>query len=133
MVNFDPKAIRPISLGDIAVVRSADEEYQPPLKLRGVPLKETTNTEVVMDLMEYSPYGVMSQIMIVEAIRHYVEMVAACPMDENSKAATIINPIAWNGCAANIKERMEARYGNPRSGQTETGSGEQDNNNSEGT
>ena len=121
MNNFDPKTVSNLELGHIAVVRGADEEYQPPLKLKTAPVKEMTNVDVVMDLMEYSPYGFISQIMIIEAIRQYVNMVAASPMDENSKAATIINPAAWNGCAKNIKERMEAKYGSPRSDQTVTG------------
>jgi len=111
-------------------VRGRDEEYKPRLRKKIKP--PPTNTEVVVDLMTYSPYGSLSQIMILEAIRHYVEMVAKSPMDENSKAATIINPAAWNGCAKNIQERMEVYYRKSRDNSAKDGSGEEDSSNSGG-
>jgi len=126
-----PENLKKADVGDMTVTRSKSEEYIPPLHKKAKP--PPTNKEVINDLLDYSPYGALSQIFIIEAIRSYCKVVMANPMDEKSAAATIISPAAWNGCAKNIHERMAAAYGNPRGSQVETGSGEQDNNNSEGT
>lgn len=67
-----------------------------------------TNIEMVADLMAVSPYGALSEVFVVEAIRHYSEQVASKTPVEDSKA--LINPVAWHGIAVDIQQRLKENY-----------------------
>ena len=66
-----------------------------------------TNVEFVTRMMEFSNYGPLAQLFILEAIRNWSELVAkADPVKVDSP---MISGQAWIGVAREIKEKMEAR------------------------
>ena len=71
-----------------------------------------TNVEFVTELMEYSPYGGLAQIFIIDAITKYANLVA------EAKEAEVDHPMisghAWIGCARDIKARLDAMYSSER-------------------
>ena len=75
--------------------------------------KLETNTDLVMDLMEISPYGAMTQIFIIDAITKLVDKVIdsekeLLEMEEKNKG--FISMPAWIGTAKDIKKRMQEFY-----------------------
>lgn len=70
--------------------------------------KQLTNEEFIVELLNFSPYGGLAQAFIVEAIRHYSQIVAETPIPTDNGG--FINPVAWHGIAVDIKERMEKQY-----------------------
>ncbi len=72
-----------------------------------------TNVEFVTRIMEFSPYGAFSQLVIIEAIGAYVDRVA----DPNVVIAgnAMINPARWKACAEWIKAEMDRKYPRPKS------------------
>lgn len=70
-----------------------------------------TNEEFMKDLMNYSPYGAMCQVFILEAVRYYSEMVKNSKPDPDKEkmSKSFINPKLWRALATNINERCEAR------------------------
>lgn len=70
--------------------------------------KPTNNTELVRNLMEFSPHGALSQVFIIEAIRRYADTCAKlAPQDMDNP---MISGAAWKGVAVDIKTRMDAFY-----------------------
>lgn len=67
-----------------------------------------TNEELILDLMEHSPYGGLGQVFIVEAIRQYAEQIAAA--DPNVIGNGLISGEAWQGVAKDVKERCDLFY-----------------------
>lgn len=76
-----------------------------------MPKKLKTNEDLVKDLMNYSPYGMLCQMLIIEGITRYVNDVAKAEPEDFQKFGAFINPEAWIGCAKDIKQRMDAFYG----------------------
>ena len=65
-----------------------------------------SNEEIVLNLLRFSPYGALSQIFIMEAIREYANNVSA--IDPATITGTaFINPEAWVGVAKDVKQRLE--------------------------
>ena len=75
--------------------------------------KGLTNVELVTDMMEFSKYGALSQIFIIEAIGRYAdqctEELTPEALAEYEKKGSFINMNAWLGVAKEIKERLENR------------------------
>lgn len=65
-----------------------------------------TNEDLVVDLMNFSPVGPLSQVFIMEAIRRYAEQVADAPPIEHG----LINGNSWKACAVDILERCDKFY-----------------------
>lgn len=66
-----------------------------------------SNTEFVAELMEFSRYGALSQLFVIEAIRRYAEEVAkAEPVDSG-----LISGVAWKAVAEDIQTQLKAKYG----------------------
>lgn len=65
-----------------------------------------TNQEFVEELMTISPYGVLSQLFILEAVRKYSEQVAAA--DPKIFEGNFIHGPAWQGVAEDILTKIEA-------------------------
>jgi hypothetical protein len=69
--------------------------------------KPQTNVEFVTNMMEFSKYGPLAQLFILEAIRNWSELVAkADPVKVDSP---MISGKAWVGVAREINENMESR------------------------
>lgn len=71
--------------------------------------KIKNNTDLVKDLMNFSPYGALGQIFIIQALEFYCNAVIAEPIKEDQKNG-LINPVAWKGTAEDIKKRMADFY-----------------------
>lgn len=79
-----------------------------------------TNIDMVVDLMNHSRYGALSQVFVMEAIARYAEQMAEATEEELTPEepepapdGTIrvnmgINPQAWIAVAKDIKARLEA-------------------------
>ena len=68
-----------------------------------------TNQEFVEELMTISPYGVLSELFILEAVRKYSEQVAAAdPKIFESALGHFIHGPAWQGVAKDILTKIEA-------------------------
>lgn len=63
------------------------------------------NEDLVLDLLNYSPFGAMGQVFVMEAIRHYAASVVA-GQDVN---APMPGPV-WGQIAADVKKRCDAFY-----------------------
>jgi len=71
--------------------------------------KRKTNEEFVVELMNFSPYGVLCQAFIIEAIRYYADQVSSTP-EPTDDTSQFISPKAWHGIAVDITKRMKDRY-----------------------
>jgi hypothetical protein len=66
-----------------------------------------TNVEFVTRIMEFSNYGALAQLFVLEAIRNWSDLVAkADPVNVDSP---MISGQAWVGVAREIKQKLEAR------------------------
>lgn len=68
-----------------------------------------TNEMMVKDLMNFSPYGALGQVFIVEAIRYYAEQVSSQPRPDDNPHQ-FINPQAWHDIANDVKKRLDDNY-----------------------
>jgi hypothetical protein len=79
--------------------------------------KPKTNIEFVKDLMNFSPYGGLSQVFVIQAIQYYCQEVTNQMTDEWLKAdeerrdgkMSLINNRAWRGVAEDINKRLKHR------------------------
>lgn len=78
-----------------------------------------TNIEFVNDLMNFSPYGALSQIFVVQAIEHYAKEVNQELTDEvldeidknkDDNRISLVCNRSWRGVADNIIERLKKQY-----------------------
>lgn len=67
-----------------------------------------SNEEFVSDLMNYSRYGGLVQVFVIEAIRHYAETMAAA--DPAKFDSDFLNGKAWIGVAQEVKAKLDAQY-----------------------
>lgn len=70
--------------------------------------KAETNVEFITRVMEFSPFGVLTQAFIMDAITQHAQHVVHDPLDhwpENH----IIDKTAWKNTAANLVEELTAR------------------------
>ncbi|RUS67740.1 hypothetical protein CUZ56_00217 [Saezia sanguinis] len=72
--------------------------------------KRMTNIEFVTDLMQYSKYGVMAQLFVIEALHCYSDTVANAAPEQLKELGEFINPQAWQGVAREIAEKIENRH-----------------------
>lgn len=71
-----------------------------------------TNVEFVTNVMEFSNFGPMAQLFVMEAISKYAEQVANAPEEAfESMKGGLINPDAWQGVAREIHNKVQAHYG----------------------
>jgi len=74
-----------------------------------------TNEKLVKQIMNFSQFGVLSQIMIMQAINHYVDLVIKQEkelIDEyeemiKNKRNPLVNAHAWVGVAKEIKDKID--------------------------
>lgn len=70
--------------------------------------KAQSNVEFVTDIMEFSNYGALSQMFVIEALRNWSERVAAA--DPTKMETGFISGAAWVGVAKEIKAKLEEKY-----------------------
>lgn len=68
-----------------------------------------TNTEFVNDLMEFSRFGALVQLFVIQAIDSFATRVAMA--DPAKVDSPLIAGQAWVGVAKEVKEKLEAHYG----------------------
>ena len=68
-----------------------------------------TNTDCIVELMEFSPTGAIAQAFILEAIRRYAKAVAAA--DPAKLDTGYISGEAWVATAKHIVKELRAQYG----------------------
>lgn len=68
------------------------------------------NGEFVRDLMNFSRYGALAQVFIIEAIRAYSEGVMQQEAADNPDA--IVNPVVWKAIGTDLFNKIEDRYSN---------------------
>lgn len=67
-----------------------------------------TNEEFVSDLMNFSSFGGLCQVFVIEAIRRYADQVAAA--DPAAVDTQFLSGAAWVGLAKEIKAKVDAQY-----------------------
>jgi hypothetical protein len=67
-----------------------------------------TNEEFVSDLMNFSSFGGLCQVFVIEAIRRYADQVAAAaPADVDTE---FLSGAVWVGLAQEIKAKVYEQY-----------------------
>lgn len=74
-------------------------------------MRPKTNTQFVRDLMEFSDYGAMAQVAVIEGLRFYTQMVVASPRPEKGPAGQMIDQQFWWDTNADLhRQIMERLY-----------------------
>ena len=68
-----------------------------------------TNIEFVSNLMNFSRYGPLAQVFVIQALTHYSEAVAKA--DPARVDTPFVTGDAWVGVAKEIKAKLEEGYG----------------------
>lgn len=86
-----------------------------------------SNSDLVKDLMDFSPYGAMGQVFIMAAIMEYADAVVrdsvGQPEDLASHGAQyrLVSRETWAAVAKDVKKRCEAFYGRHEQGVANAG------------
>ena len=77
-----------------------------------MPKIKMSNEMLVRDLMNYSDHGVLAQVFVVEAIRHYAAAIVSKnrPKEDNE---SFIDPAQWWDIAADTLNRIEENFNAP--------------------
>jgi hypothetical protein len=59
--------------------------------------------------MEYSPYGALGQVFIIEAIRHYSETIRNTPRPEEHGNG-VVSAVTWHDIATDVSKRIKDNY-----------------------
>lgn len=70
------------------------------------------NADLFKQMMEFSAYGALAQMFIVQAVADFAEQVAKSDPEKYEKGL-FVNPYSWVGVAKEIKEKMDEYYGWP--------------------
>ena len=76
------------------------------------PVKHMTNVEFVTWLMEYSKYGALVQLFILDAIERRAADIADLDVADLAEVFgenSFVNPVAWHGVATEINDKFKAR------------------------
>lgn len=71
--------------------------------------QDETNEDFVRRVMNFSKSGPLAQLMIVEAIRFYSDLVMKT--EPKSDPTAVLNPLAWHQCATEIYQEWYRKYG----------------------
>lgn len=69
--------------------------------------KRKTNTEFIVELMEFSGHGAMMQVFVMTAIERYAQMA----LKERLPDGGMINPDIWQGVAREALDKLTAHFG----------------------
>lgn len=68
-----------------------------------------TNVEFVTEIMEFSKYGALVQIFVLQAIEKFANEVANAPPEIFAKTDHFISTKAWQGVAREIVQKIDQR------------------------
>lgn len=72
-----------------------------------------TNVEAVADLMQFSKYGALAQLFVVDALGKYARHIANAPPETfASMKGGLISPDAWQAVAREIADKIDVHLGN---------------------
>ncbi|WP_459204769.1 hypothetical protein ACQVRY_10165 [Ralstonia pseudosolanacearum] len=75
--------------------------------------KPKTNIDFVCQLMDFSRFGPLAQMFVIDAVSKWSEKIAKTPIEELRKAFEgnpLIGVEAWQGVAREIKEMLDAYF-----------------------
>lgn len=68
-----------------------------------------TNIEKITGIMEYSKFGALAQMFVMDAVSKFANLVANTPIEElESMRNGLISPEGWRGVAAEIAEKLRS-------------------------
>lgn len=71
------------------------------------PNQQLTNVEKITQIMEYSEFGALAQIFVMDAVSKFANLVANTPIEElESMRNGLISPEGWRGVATEIAEKL---------------------------
>lgn len=70
--------------------------------------KPQTNVELVTEIMEFSNFGAMSQVFVIDALTKHCERVSKSKVGDYPENS-FIHPESWIGVANEIKEKLNNR------------------------
>jgi hypothetical protein len=71
-----------------------------------------SNMDFLYDIMNFSPHGGMTQAFIMEAIRHYSNIVADCPLPEDYKEEEdtgMVTQKFWRDLGIYVRDRIHTQ------------------------
>ena len=77
-------------------------------------IKETvahikTNEDFLHYVMNFSKYGILSQVFVIEALRYYAERITQNGEPEDD-VTQVISPVVWYKLGLEIQELLKAKY-----------------------
>jgi len=81
-------------------------------------VKKMTNDEFIHYLMNFSPFGALAQIFVIESIRYYSEQVLSAgePADDGDG---FVSKITWYKLSKDVQQRLGEKYEPPKEGNAE--------------
>jgi len=73
-------------------------------------MRKQTNKQLVINLMDRSSAGVLSQAFVLQALENYSAQVLAASNDQLGGEGALINPEAWKACARETLEKLSVYY-----------------------
>jgi len=68
-----------------------------------------TNIEKITGIMEYSKFGALAQMFVMDAVSKFANLVANTPIEElESMRNGLISPEGWRGVAVEIAEKLRS-------------------------
>ena len=71
--------------------------------------KRLTNIELVTNIMDYSRYGALSQMFVIDALSKLADAVSKSKPEDYGKSP-LISGHAWIGVAKEIQEKLDENY-----------------------
>ena len=73
------------------------------------PNQQLTNVEKITQIMEYSEFGALAQMFVMDAVSKFANLVANTPIEElESMRNGLISPEGWRGVAVEIAEKLRS-------------------------
>lgn len=72
-------------------------------------IDKMTNQEFLKWIMNFSAYGGLAEVFIIEAVRFYSEKVANQPKPEEDNKS-FISPVAWHQLGEEINAKIKMKY-----------------------
>jgi hypothetical protein len=74
--------------------------------------KRKSNTEFLVDVMDFSRHGALMQVFILDGLAKWAEQVAASTPADYPKF-TGVHPESWIACGKELKAKLDERYEKP--------------------
>lgn len=75
--------------------------------------KHFTNLEKISEIMEYSNFGALAQVFVMDAVSKHARLIAKTSIEDlECMRDGLISPESWQGVAAEIETKLQNYYGN---------------------